>query len=90
MNAKSFDVFIKETIMIEKVLEDIDENLLFIDESEIKEAFHNLNDTLSVQYTLIKRDEFKSNPVSEQKNAILFLPTIMKDLEFLKKLLLIM
>ena len=67
MNAKSFDVFIKETIMIEKVLEDIDENLLFIDESEIKEAFHNLNDTLSVQYTLIKRDEFKSNPVSEQK-----------------------
>ena len=68
MNAKGFDLFIKETLMIEKILEDIDENLLFIDEAEIKETFHNLNDLLSVQYALIERKGFKSSPISEEEN----------------------
>jgi len=68
MNAKSFDLFIKETLMIEKILEDIDENLLFIDEAEVKETFHNLNDLLSVQYALIEREKFVSSPISEEEN----------------------
>jgi peptidyl-prolyl cis-trans isomerase D len=68
MNAKDFDLFIKETLMIEKILEDIDENLLFIDEAEIKETFHNLNDLLSVQYALIERKGFNSSPISEEEN----------------------
>tara|TARA_A100001388_G_C28757140_1_gene495607 strand:+ start:356 stop:1972 length:1617 start_codon:yes stop_codon:yes gene_type:complete len=68
MNAKGFDLFIKETLMIEKILEDIDENLLFIDEAEIKETFHNLNDLLSVQYALIERKGFNSSPISEEEN----------------------
>ena len=68
MNAKDFDLFIKETLVIEKILEDIDENLLFIDEAEIKETFHNLNDLLSVQYALIERKGFNSSPISEEEN----------------------
>ena len=64
MNEKKFESFIAESIIIEKILEDVDQNP-FIDEEEIIETFHNLNDTLIVQYSLINKESITANKIDE-------------------------
>ena len=64
ISEKQFESFISESIIIEKILEEIDQNP-WIDEEEIIETFHNLNDTLTVQYAIVKKDKIKADKIND-------------------------
>ena len=63
MSAKNFEQFIGDSILIEKALEEIGRDV-WVDEEEILEIFHNLNDLITVEYAIIDHKKYVAEEVT--------------------------